>query len=151
MSSRLTSESRIYADKAKDLNQQVSFSKKLMLCGSLFLVNGVAAGQVEKLKVYECKVYLRKHRLQLSGNKDVLIQRIKEHLDVEKHQEQKEIDLSELNEKIYETVEKIIKGREAESRSMQGLFEEAPIAIKWKERCAYSAYKGASRDFKCWR
>lgn len=25
MSSRLTSESRIYADKAKDLNQQVSF------------------------------------------------------------------------------------------------------------------------------
>ncbi|GLU22499.1 hypothetical protein SLE2022_385700 [Rubroshorea leprosula] len=114
MSSRLTSESHIYADKAKDLNQQVSFSKKLMLCGSLFLVNGVAAGQVEKLKVYECKVYLRKHRLQLSGNKDVLIQRIKEHLDVEKHQEQKEIDLSELNEKIYETVEKIIKAGQVE-------------------------------------
>lgn len=45
----------------------------------LFLFFGVAAGQIEKLKVDQCKVYLRKNGLRLSGNKGTLIQRIKEH------------------------------------------------------------------------
>ncbi|KAK1309205.1 Zinc finger CCCH domain-containing protein 62 [Acorus calamus] len=39
-------------------------------------------GQLEKLKVDECKVYLRKYGLRLIGNKDVLIARIREHLEV---------------------------------------------------------------------
>ncbi|KAK3022134.1 hypothetical protein RJ639_045273, partial [Escallonia herrerae] len=37
---------------------------------------------LEKLKVDQCKVYLRKHGLRLTGNKDTLAGRIKEHLDV---------------------------------------------------------------------
>jgi len=41
----------------------------------------VAAGQLEKLKLDQCKVYLRKNGLRLTGNKDTLIQRIKEHLE----------------------------------------------------------------------
>ncbi|XP_059458027.1 zinc finger CCCH domain-containing protein 62-like [Corylus avellana] len=39
-------------------------------------------GQLEKLKVDQCKVYLRKNRLRLTGNKDTLIQRIKEHTEI---------------------------------------------------------------------
>ncbi|KAK1279601.1 Zinc finger CCCH domain-containing protein 62 [Acorus gramineus] len=39
-------------------------------------------GQLEKLKVDECKVYLRKYGLRLIGNKDVLIARLREHLEV---------------------------------------------------------------------
>ncbi|KAA8541608.1 hypothetical protein F0562_022760 [Nyssa sinensis] len=39
----------------------------------------IEVGQVEKLKVDQCKVYLRKHGLRLTGNKDTLIGRIKEH------------------------------------------------------------------------
>ncbi|KAK4427422.1 Zinc finger CCCH domain-containing protein 62 [Sesamum alatum] len=42
----------------------------------------VEAGQVEKLKVDQCKIYLRKHGLRLSGNKETLIRRIKEHIDI---------------------------------------------------------------------
>ncbi|KAF3451995.1 hypothetical protein FNV43_RR08091 [Rhamnella rubrinervis] len=42
----------------------------------------IGAGQLEKLKVEQCKVYLRKNGLRLTGNKDTLIQRIKEHLDI---------------------------------------------------------------------
>ncbi|XP_017251457.1 zinc finger CCCH domain-containing protein 62 isoform X2 [Daucus carota subsp. sativus] len=42
----------------------------------------IQAGQVDKLKVDQCKLYLRKHGLRLTGKKDVLIQRIKEHLDI---------------------------------------------------------------------
>ncbi|KAL2457357.1 zinc finger CCCH domain-containing protein 62-like [Forsythia ovata] len=42
----------------------------------------IEGGMIEKLKVDQCKVYLRKHGLRLTGNKDILIQRIKEHLDV---------------------------------------------------------------------
>ncbi|GLT56047.1 hypothetical protein SLA2020_291200 [Shorea laevis] len=42
----------------------------------------IKAGQVEKLKADQCKVYLRKYRLRLSGKKDVLIRRIKEHLEI---------------------------------------------------------------------
>ncbi|XP_071901291.1 uncharacterized protein [Coffea arabica] len=42
----------------------------------------VGAGQLEKLKVDQCKVYLRKHGLRLTGNKETLIQRIREHLDI---------------------------------------------------------------------
>ncbi|BAF26424.2 Os10g0391300 [Oryza sativa Japonica Group] len=34
-------------------------------------------GQLEKLKVYECKAYLRMHKLRLSGNKEVLLTRIR--------------------------------------------------------------------------
>ncbi|GMI77884.1 hypothetical protein HRI_001457700 [Hibiscus trionum] len=44
--------------------------------------NVIKDGKLEKLKVDECKVYLRKNGLRLSGKKDVLIQRIKEHLEV---------------------------------------------------------------------
>ncbi|GMH03820.1 hypothetical protein Nepgr_005659 [Nepenthes gracilis] len=40
----------------------------------------IDAGQVEKLKVDQCKMYLREHGLRLTGTKDILIQRIKEHL-----------------------------------------------------------------------
>lgn len=43
--------------------------------------NIIEAGQQEKLKVEQCKVYLRKNGLRLTGNKPVLIQRIKEHLE----------------------------------------------------------------------
>ncbi|KAL0341810.1 UNVERIFIED_CONTAM: Zinc finger CCCH domain-containing protein 62 [Sesamum calycinum] len=42
----------------------------------------VEVGPVERLKVEECKIYLRKHGLRLSGNKETLIQRIKEHIDI---------------------------------------------------------------------
>ncbi|XP_034695564.1 zinc finger CCCH domain-containing protein 62-like [Vitis riparia] len=42
----------------------------------------IEAGQLEKLKVDQCKVYLRKNGLRLTGNKETLIQRIKEHLDI---------------------------------------------------------------------
>ncbi|KAJ8560134.1 hypothetical protein K7X08_004192 [Anisodus acutangulus] len=42
----------------------------------------IKAGQIEKLKVEQCKVYLRKHGLRLTGSKDILIQRIKEHTDI---------------------------------------------------------------------
>ncbi|KAG8380191.1 hypothetical protein BUALT_Bualt07G0167800 [Buddleja alternifolia] len=38
--------------------------------------------RVEKLKVDQCKIYLRKHGLRLSGNKETLIQRIKEHINI---------------------------------------------------------------------
>uniref|UniRef100_A0A0E0QYL6 C3H1-type domain-containing protein n=1 Tax=Oryza rufipogon TaxID=4529 RepID=A0A0E0QYL6_ORYRU len=38
-------------------------------------------GQLEKLKVYECKAYLRMHKLRLSGNKEVLLTRIREHIE----------------------------------------------------------------------
>lgn len=39
-------------------------------------------GLLEKLKVDECKLYLRKNGLRLTGNKDTLMQRIKEHLEI---------------------------------------------------------------------
>lgn len=39
------------------------------------------ADQLDKLKVDQCKLYLRKHGLRLTGKKDVLIHRIKEHLE----------------------------------------------------------------------
>ncbi|KAM3375143.1 zinc finger CCCH domain-containing protein 62 [Capsicum galapagoense] len=42
----------------------------------------IKAGQIEKLKVEQCKIYLRKHALRLTGSKDTLIQRIKEHTDI---------------------------------------------------------------------
>ncbi|KAJ4839584.1 hypothetical protein Tsubulata_020222 [Turnera subulata] len=42
----------------------------------------IQAGKLEKLKLEQCKVYLRKHGLRLTGNKDTLIQRIKEHQEV---------------------------------------------------------------------
>ncbi|KAF6174304.1 hypothetical protein GIB67_040797 [Kingdonia uniflora] len=42
----------------------------------------IQAGQLEKLKVEECKIYLRKHGLRLTGNKNILIERIKVHLGV---------------------------------------------------------------------
>ncbi|PSS07301.1 Zinc finger CCCH domain-containing protein [Actinidia chinensis var. chinensis] len=47
-----------------------------------FVQTIIEGGQVEKLKVDQCKVYLRKHGLRLTGNKDTLIGRIKEHLDI---------------------------------------------------------------------
>ncbi|KAK3425917.1 hypothetical protein EUGRSUZ_F02474 [Eucalyptus grandis] len=42
----------------------------------------VHAGQLEKLKVEQCKAYLRKNSLRLTGNKETLIQRIKEHIEI---------------------------------------------------------------------
>ncbi|XP_030461206.2 LOW QUALITY PROTEIN: zinc finger CCCH domain-containing protein 62 [Syzygium oleosum] len=42
----------------------------------------VHAGQLEKLKVEQCKAYLRKNGLRLTGNKETLIQRIKEHIEI---------------------------------------------------------------------
>ncbi|XP_026427212.1 zinc finger CCCH domain-containing protein 62-like isoform X2 [Papaver somniferum] len=42
----------------------------------------IAGGQLEKLKVEQCKVYLRKNGLRLMGKKGVLIDRIKEHLGI---------------------------------------------------------------------
>ncbi|KAJ9179436.1 hypothetical protein P3X46_011224 [Hevea brasiliensis] len=42
----------------------------------------IEAGKLEKLKVEQCKVYLRKNGLRLTGNKDTLIQRIKEHQEI---------------------------------------------------------------------
>lgn len=40
-------------------------------------------GQLEKLKVYECKAYLRMHKLRLSGNKEVLLTRIRGQIEYE--------------------------------------------------------------------
>lgn len=42
----------------------------------------IEVGQVEKLKVEQCKLYLRKHGLRLTGKKDILIDRIKEHISM---------------------------------------------------------------------
>ncbi|ESR39980.1 hypothetical protein CICLE_v10025792mg [Citrus x clementina] len=53
----------------------------LLLCFGCFQIL-VAAGQQEKLKVEQCKVYLRNNGLRLTGNKPTLIQRIKEHLEI---------------------------------------------------------------------
>ncbi|KAE9617979.1 hypothetical protein Lal_00037807 [Lupinus albus] len=39
-------------------------------------------GVPEKLKVGECKLYLRNYGLRLTGNKETLIQRVKEHLEI---------------------------------------------------------------------
>ncbi|CAN1169095.1 Zinc finger CCCH domain-containing protein 62 [Linum perenne] len=44
--------------------------------------NMIKAGQVEKLKIDQCKAYLRKHGLRLTGCKATLIQRIKEHQEI---------------------------------------------------------------------
>ncbi|WVZ21889.1 hypothetical protein V8G54_000433 [Vigna mungo] len=41
----------------------------------------IEEGLLEKLKVDECKLYLRKNGLRLTGNKDTLIERIREHLE----------------------------------------------------------------------
>ncbi|KAG9443665.1 hypothetical protein H6P81_015005 [Aristolochia fimbriata] len=42
----------------------------------------IGDGQLEKLKVDQCKLYLRKYGLRLTGKKEVLIERIREHLGV---------------------------------------------------------------------
>ncbi|QCE02362.1 hypothetical protein DEO72_LG8g373 [Vigna unguiculata] len=42
----------------------------------------IEEGLLEKLKVDECKLYLRKNGLRLTGNKDTLIERIREHLKI---------------------------------------------------------------------
>ncbi|KAM3272353.1 hypothetical protein ACQJBY_042480 [Aegilops geniculata] len=39
-------------------------------------------GQLEKLKVYECKAYLRIHKLRLGGKKEELLNRIRDHIEV---------------------------------------------------------------------
>ncbi|KAJ4767711.1 Zinc finger CCCH domain-containing protein 62 [Rhynchospora pubera] len=39
-------------------------------------------GNLEKLKVDQCKVYLKKHGLRLTGKKDVLLSRIQEHIEL---------------------------------------------------------------------
>lgn len=39
------------------------------------------AGPLDKLKVDQCKIYLRKHGLRLTGKKDILVHRINEHLE----------------------------------------------------------------------
>ncbi|CAA3032055.1 zinc finger CCCH domain-containing 62-like [Olea europaea subsp. europaea] len=42
----------------------------------------IEGGMIMKLKVDQCRVYLRKHGLRLTGNKDILIGRIMEYLDI---------------------------------------------------------------------
>ncbi|KAK9142135.1 hypothetical protein Syun_011535 [Stephania yunnanensis] len=42
----------------------------------------VKAGGLERLTVDQCKVYLRKHGLRLTGKKEVLVERIREHISV---------------------------------------------------------------------
>ncbi|KAH9305805.1 hypothetical protein KI387_010209, partial [Taxus chinensis] len=42
----------------------------------------IEGGKLDKLKVEQCKLYLRKHGLRLSGKKAVLIERIQEHLEI---------------------------------------------------------------------
>ncbi|KAG9143278.1 hypothetical protein Leryth_010199 [Lithospermum erythrorhizon] len=39
-------------------------------------------GKLDKLKLDQCKIYLKKHGLRMAGNKDTLIQRIKEHMSI---------------------------------------------------------------------
>lgn len=39
-------------------------------------------GKLEKLKVDQCKLYLRKHGLRVTGRKSVLLERIQEHLEI---------------------------------------------------------------------
>ncbi|KAG2549324.1 hypothetical protein PVAP13_9KG268500 [Panicum virgatum] len=46
-------------------------------------------GQLEKLKVYECKAYLRMHKLRLTGKKELLLNRIREHIEVKNDGEKK--------------------------------------------------------------
>ncbi|RLN41609.1 zinc finger CCCH domain-containing protein 62-like [Panicum miliaceum] len=46
-------------------------------------------GQLEKLKVYECKTYLRMHKLRLTGKKKLLLNRIREHIEVKNDGEEK--------------------------------------------------------------
>ncbi|KAJ8755833.1 hypothetical protein K2173_024378 [Erythroxylum novogranatense] len=41
--------------------------------------NFIEAGKIEKLKVCQCKAYLKRNGLRLTGNKGILIERIKEH------------------------------------------------------------------------
>ena len=40
---------------------------------------------MEKLKVYECKAYLRIHKLRLGGKKEELLNRIRDHIEYELH------------------------------------------------------------------
>ncbi|KAL5728524.1 hypothetical protein ACHQM5_001597 [Ranunculus cassubicifolius] len=42
----------------------------------------IQVGLLEKLKVDQCKVYLRKYGLRLTGKKDILMERIREHLGI---------------------------------------------------------------------
>ncbi|KAK4839564.1 hypothetical protein QYF36_022843 [Acer negundo] len=51
-------------------------------------------GDVEKLKVEQCKVYLRKNGLRLTGNKSTLIQRIMEHLQISNGEGEKKYPVS---------------------------------------------------------
>ncbi|KAJ0075687.1 hypothetical protein Patl1_33771 [Pistacia atlantica] len=59
-----------------------------------FVKKIVEAGQLEKLKVEQCKIYLRKNGLRLTGNKGTLIQRIKEHLEVSNGEGEKKYPIS---------------------------------------------------------
>ncbi|KAK0586560.1 hypothetical protein LWI29_008892 [Acer saccharum] len=51
-------------------------------------------GEVEKLKLEQCKVYLRKNGLRLTGIKSTLIQRIKEHLQISNGEGEKKYPVS---------------------------------------------------------
>ncbi|GAA0139964.1 hypothetical protein LIER_01400 [Lithospermum erythrorhizon] len=42
----------------------------------------IGEGKLDKLKLDQCKIYLKKHGLRMAGNKDTLIQRIKEHISI---------------------------------------------------------------------
>lgn len=72
LSIRKKSESRI----GKDLDMGVDENEEKVI------QKIIEAGQQEKLKVEQCKVYLRKNGLRLTGNKPTLIQRIKEHQEI---------------------------------------------------------------------
>ncbi|WVZ01895.1 hypothetical protein V8G54_022701 [Vigna mungo] len=53
----------------------------LMVTASVNDGENFGKGLLEKLKMEECKLYLRKNGLRLTGNKDTLIERIREHLE----------------------------------------------------------------------
>ncbi|KAK3220569.1 hypothetical protein Dsin_014539 [Dipteronia sinensis] len=54
----------------------------------------IESGEVEKLKVEQCKVYLRKNGLRLTGNKSTLIQRIKDHSQISNGEGEKKYPVS---------------------------------------------------------
>ncbi|KAF3792286.1 hypothetical protein EJ110_NYTH00416 [Nymphaea thermarum] len=70
---------------------------------------GCGDGGVEKLKVDQCKIYLRKYGLRLTGKKDVLVGRIKEHLEYAS--EIAIADIRKLKDPGFCTVEAVQKGR----------------------------------------
>ncbi|CAL0302807.1 unnamed protein product [Lupinus luteus] len=93
----------------------------------------IEGGTPEKLKVDECKLYLRNHGLRLTGNKETLIQRIKEHLEIIKGGGEKRNPPSSFIEVLWSKGEKpfpplhplLIKGR--------NLYRLKTLRQKWED------------------